>query len=225
MEQLRNKARRTTAFTLMELLVVVSIIAILGALALPSFQKGRQRVKGAVCLNNLKQWGLGTQLYALENDDWLPRDGAPNGTSKRNGWYIDLPAQLGIPNYHALDWRTNANQKPPKCLWICPSNKTRSNGNNLFHYCLNAHVNGSGVGNQIKLSSVHYPGKTIWLFDNGKRAAVAQHNNVHTNLHAGGAQFSFLDGHSAKFPSTAYWNFHLNRGRSDHPELHWLPSP
>jgi prepilin-type N-terminal cleavage/methylation domain-containing protein/prepilin-type processing-associated H-X9-DG protein len=224
MEQLRYNAHRTTAFTLMELLVVISIVAILSALALPGFREGGQRVKSAICLNNLKQWGLATQLYALEHDDWLPKDGAPNGTSKRQGWYIDLPAQLGIPNYHTLTWRTNAVQKPPKCLWICPANRTRSNGNNLFHYCLNAHVNGSGAGNQIKLSSIPSPGKTIWLFDNGKRAAVAQHNNVHTNLHAGGAQFSFLDGHSQRFRNEAYWDFKIDRGKLDHPELHWIPT-
>jgi len=223
MDQRLKKAHCITAFTLMELLVVISVIAILGALALPSLQKGSQRVKGAICLNNLKQWGLATQLYALDYEDWLPKDGAPNGTSTRNGWYIDLPAQLGIPNYHALTWRTNANEKPPRCLWICPANKARSNGNNLFHYCLNAHINGSGTGKQIKLGSIPNPDKVIWLFDNGKRAAVAQHNNVHTNLHTGGAQFSFLDGHSARFLNNAYWDFNRNKGKVGHPELHWHP--
>lgn len=223
LEQLRYGVHRTTAFTLMEMLVVVSIIAILGALALPSLQKGGQRVKNAVCLNNLKQWGLATQLYALEHEDWLPKDGAPNGTSKSSGWYIDLPEQLGIPNYHTLTWRTNANEKPSIGLWICPANRTRSNGNNLFHYCLNKHVNGSGRGKQIKLTSVPSPNRTIWLFDNGKRAAVAQQNNVHTNLHDGGAQFSFLDGHSARFPNHTYWDFHQDRGKLGQPELIWRP--
>lgn len=223
MERLHSIKRLTRAFTLMELMVVVSIIAILAALVFPSIQKGGQRVKGAACLNNLKQWGLATQFYVLDHDDWLPKDGAPNGTSKHNGWYIDLPKQLGIPNYHALAWRTNKDSSPPKSIWICPANRTRSNGNNLFHYCLNAHVNGSGAGNQIKLGSVSYPSKTIWLFDNGKRAAVAQHNNVHTNLHARGAQFSFLDGHSAYFPNSDYWDFKKDKGKLGHPELRWHP--
>ena len=204
-------------------MVVISIIAILAALVFPSIQKGGQRVKGVICLNNLKQWGLATQLYALEHDDRLPKDGAPNGTSKFNGWYIDLPKQLGIPNYHAMTWRTNKSVSLTKSIWICPANRTRSNGNNLFHYCLNAHVNGSGAGNQVKLSSVKMPAQTVWLFDNGKRAAVAQHHNVHTNLHRGGAQFSFLDAHSDWFPNNVYWDFDRNRGKLGHPQLKWFP--
>ncbi|MDA7661806.1 hypothetical protein N8609_00435, partial [Verrucomicrobia bacterium] len=77
--------------------------------------------------------------------------------------------------------------------------------------------------NQIQLSSVPSPTTTIWLFDNGKKAAVAQHNNVHTNLHSRGAQFNFLDGHSAKFPNTDYWDFHQNQGKKRNPKLRWEP--
>ena len=63
----------------------------------------------------------------------------------------------------------------------------------------------------------------VWLFDNGKRAAVAQQNNVHTNLHSQGAQFSFLDGHAARFRNTEYWDFTLDKGRTNNPNLVWIP--
>jgi prepilin-type processing-associated H-X9-DG protein len=94
---------------------------------------------------------------------------------------------------------------------------------NLFHYCLNEHVNGLGTGNQVKLGSLPHPARTVWLFDNGKLAAVAQQNNVHTNLHSQGAQFTFLDGHSARFKNTEYWDFAVDCGRTNNPNLIWIP--
>jgi prepilin-type N-terminal cleavage/methylation domain-containing protein/prepilin-type processing-associated H-X9-DG protein len=215
--------KREHAFTLIELLVVIAIIGILAALLLPSLNRSKQAAQDVSCLNNLKQWGTATQLFAYDNQDLLPKDGSPNGTSVDEGWYIDLPRIMRIPTYPEMPWRTNPNIDPGRCLWICPANRVRSNGNNLFHYCLNEHVNGIGSGNQVKLGSVRQPALVVWLFDNGKLAGVAQQNNVHTNLHGHGAQFSFLDGHSARFKNVAYWDFKKDVGRTNNPEIVWIP--
>lgn len=215
--------RAQRAFTLIELLVVIAMIAILASLLLPSFSRAKQASKAASCLNNLRQWGLATQLFVGDNDDFLPKDGTPNGTSLAEGWYNDLPRVLGLPCYREMPWRTNAELNPGHSIWICPANSRRSNGNNLFHYCLNEHVNGIGSGNQVRLSSLPHPVRTVWLFDNGKLAAVAQQNNVHTNLHLGGAQFTFLDGHSTRFKSREYWDFAADQGRTNNPNLIWIP--
>lgn len=215
--------RAQRAFTLIELLVVIAMIAILASLLLPSLSRAKQAAKAASCLNNLRQWGLATQLFVGDNNDFLPKDGTPNGTSLEEGWYNDLPRVLGLPCYREMPWRTNAELNPGHSIWICPANPRHSNGNNLFHYCLNEHVNGIGSGNQVRLSSLPHPVRTVWLFDNGKLAAVAQQNNVHTNLHLGGAQFTFLDGHSARFKSGEYWDFAADHGRTNNPNLIWIP--
>lgn len=221
--ELKGQMKAQRAFTLIELLVVIAIIAILASLLLPALDRAKQSAKAVSCLDNLKQWGLATQLFASENDDFLPKDGTPNGTSVNEGWYVDLPRSIKIPTYKEMPWHTDATIDPGRSLWICPANTRRSNGNNLFHYCLNLHVNAIGAGNQVKLSSIQSPTRVVWLFDNGKLAGVAQQNNVHTNLHNKGAQFVFLDGHARRFKNLEYWDFPKDIGRTNNPELVWMP--
>ena len=211
------------AFTLLELVVVMAVIALLATLVLPSLTGVKTRAQGLSCLNNLRQWGSATHAFAVDHDDLLPKDGAPNGASLREGWYVDLPRILGLPPYAEMPWRTNAAFEPGRSVWICPTNRRRSNGFNLFHYCLNQHINKAGSGNQIRLSSIRRPATAIWLFDNGKAAAVAQQNNVHKDLHRSGAHFLFLDGHVARFNSSDCWDFTSDRGRTNHPALQWFP--
>lgn len=217
------RMKTTRGFTLIELLVAIAIIAILAAMLLPTLSRARQKAHTTACLNNLKQWGVATQLYAAENRDFLPQDGAPNGTSINAGWYVDLPLILKMPPYREMEWRTNANAALGRTIWICPANPRRSNSNNLFHYCLNEHVNATGTGNRIQLSRIPNVSATVWLFDNGKLAAVAQQNNGHSNLHSAGANFTFLDGHSARFRNKDYWNFANNTGLTNNPNLIWIP--
>src|SRR6185369_4880960 len=100
------------AFTLIELLVVIAIIAILAALLLSALSRSKAAGNSASCLSNLKQWAVATQLFAGENDDYLPKDGSPNGTSVDEGWYNDLPRMMRIPTYKEMPWRTNASIDP-----------------------------------------------------------------------------------------------------------------
>jgi len=60
---------KSRAFTLVELLVVVAVIGILSALSLPALQRARRSANGAVCLNNLRQLGIGAQLYWGDNEN------------------------------------------------------------------------------------------------------------------------------------------------------------
>jgi prepilin-type N-terminal cleavage/methylation domain-containing protein/prepilin-type processing-associated H-X9-DG protein len=57
-------------FTLVELLVVISIIALLLAMLLPSLNKARELGRRTVCANNLKTIALGDQIYANDSDNY-----------------------------------------------------------------------------------------------------------------------------------------------------------
>lgn len=186
--------RISSGLTLMELLVTVSVIGILFSMTLPVIAKAKASARKISCLNHLRQWGIGVQLFTMDHEGLLPKDGSGSGSSTQSGWYVDLPQALGIPSYHTRPWRTNAVAEIEKTIWICPGNARRSNGKNLFHYSVNRHVNGSGAGRQVRLTSIPVPSETIYLFDNGKKAPVAGPNNLHTNLHSKGSQILFLDG-------------------------------
>ncbi|HMJ65765.1 MAG TPA: prepilin-type N-terminal cleavage/methylation domain-containing protein [Candidatus Binatia bacterium] len=57
------------AFTLIELLVVIAVIAIIAALLLPALSKAKEKAKRIACLNDVKQMGLGGQLFADDQED------------------------------------------------------------------------------------------------------------------------------------------------------------
>lgn len=84
------------AFTLVELLVVIGIIAILIATLLPTLSKSRQSANSLKCMSNLRTIGQGIQLYAAQSKGVLPYGfwngsdplGGPADNARRSDWRV-----------------------------------------------------------------------------------------------------------------------------------------
>jgi prepilin-type N-terminal cleavage/methylation domain-containing protein/prepilin-type processing-associated H-X9-DG protein len=87
-----------SAFTLVELLVVIGIIALLISILLPAMNKAREQARITKCLSNLRSMNTGVQMYTNENKMFLPAVnwGAGNLGGRVNaGWLYECPLYTG----------------------------------------------------------------------------------------------------------------------------------
>jgi prepilin-type N-terminal cleavage/methylation domain-containing protein len=126
----RNRKRGQAGFTLVELLVVIGIIAILVGILLPALNKARLAAQEVQCASNLRQFGVGYQIYADANQGFLPEDGpdghlndqadvigrispteaaydskgnyVPTGVDDPSLWYNGVPPLINNRSYYSL---------------------------------------------------------------------------------------------------------------------------
>jgi prepilin-type processing-associated H-X9-DG protein len=191
--------RRTSAFTLVELLVVIGIIALLIALLLPTLSKAREQSKRTACLSNLRSLGQALYLYAHDQKDFLPNHNKP-------GVYYDYDGSNSAMVAFYGGWV----KKMPVVFW-CPSDRNPPQNDIVtadhdlpdsarrsyeFFFCWFPPEYGP------KLTRFRGRAPLAWDVDGG--ASVGKAFN-----HKGGANVVFADGH-------AEW-----RGAKDWEAISW----
>jgi prepilin-type processing-associated H-X9-DG protein/prepilin-type N-terminal cleavage/methylation domain-containing protein len=116
MDRASNK-KRTEAFTLVELLVVISIIALLMAIIIPAMRKARETAKETICRSNLRGVGLAVLMYLSDNDQKMANSRNANGFL----WY-DAQGRFRKTSDSSAYWGVvYANYVKDTKLFGCPS--------------------------------------------------------------------------------------------------------
>jgi prepilin-type N-terminal cleavage/methylation domain-containing protein len=122
------RAARRAAFTLVELLVVITIIAVLLGLTLPALSGTRETSRRLKCLTNLKGLGVGLAAYMNDSNELLPRVRPlhdPNGNTNDISLldvmvvYLSVPAPVRSDPNNPNSPFVNVSE-----VFICPSDKT-----------------------------------------------------------------------------------------------------
>ncbi|MDP7347508.1 MAG: DUF1559 domain-containing protein [Phycisphaeraceae bacterium] len=205
-----------SAFTLVELLIVIAMLSVLLALLLPAVGQAREKARQAVCSSHIRQIGVTLHLYAQDHQDLLPPMGQyapPTGPWSPYWWEI-LPEYTGNP----LD----AMGIEGSSALSCPSNRFLNNYTYGVHYFNvmgywdypGPPNSGSVSINQVpptqflladaNSSAIAPPEWSNWLLtydsdddginDSGNGACAATGHNCLAIRHFKGANFIFVDG-------------------------------
>lgn len=172
MQSFDLKRSRLSAFTLIEVLVVVAIIALLISILLPSLAAARTQSRSVVCLSNLHQIGLAVATYSSEYKGYIPR----GGTLPRDPhWTVLMLSKQGVKaqGMGAVEANKEMAKRP---VFHCPQRAASTVQREIVSYVVNAFtgriedaLNTSGgrgeQGQVTRESSWKHPGQVIYLAD------------------------------------------------------------
>lgn len=184
---------RHAAFTLIELLVVIAIIGILASLLLPALANAKSRAQATRCVNNLKQLGLATLVYAQDHQGLVQ---------------IDAPLERNVTWGSILSTNQNLNAFD---LFVCPTYTPKRFTNWFRTYGVRqdppSETTRGDFAEILNTEAIRAPTEYLHLADTTSRGRqgigaeqfyyfrLASEKEVHAR-HARRANGLFLDGHA-----------------------------
>ena len=191
-------------FTLVELLIVISITAILAAMLLPALKNARNSVRGIQCMSNLKAIGAGNCVYISDNNDYLAEIDTGIGTKRY--WYHKI-GEILYPEKGRIN-----DTAEDSYVFRCPGKEEEGGYLKYISYGMNCWqpnliFGSSATADQdpYKASRVREPSQTMLCMDSYGSERIFPDSmgtsyselNVKrlTNRHNNGCNSLFFDGH------------------------------
>ena len=161
-----KQSHNSLTFTMVELLVVISIIAILASMLLPALSKARAAAKTISCANNLKQIGLGIALYTTDYMGYFPPVAQTAPAGDANTWAVMIYTYIGGKEVsgHFYQKRLSILECPSDAkMATCPQNNTH-----YLAYGFNQYLSGNNynvIPSPKLIDKVVRPSENLMLGD------------------------------------------------------------